>query len=47
MSESLHIICPACQSKNRVPLDRLEAGPVCGRCKQPLFRGKPVEVDST
>jgi thioredoxin 2 len=40
------IICPSCQSKNRVPVEKLEAHPVCGRCKAPLFQGHPVELDS-
>jgi thioredoxin 2 len=46
MTDSLQIICPACQSKNRVPLERLTAHPSCGRCKAALFQGHPVEVDS-
>ena len=46
MNDSLHIICPACQSKNRVPVERLAAHPVCGRCKSSLFQGHPVAVDS-
>jgi thioredoxin 2 len=29
---------------NRVPEDRLGQHPVCGRCKQPLFEGKPVAL---
>lgn len=46
MTDSLHIICPACLSKNRVPVAGLEDHPVCGRCKVPLFQGNPMEVDS-
>ncbi len=45
MSQDLLIVCPSCQSKNRVPVERLEANPVCGRCKAALFQGHPVEVD--
>jgi thioredoxin 2 len=29
---------------NRVPEDRLGQHPVCGRCKQPLFEGKPAAL---
>jgi thioredoxin 2 len=29
---------------NRVPEDRLGQHPVCGRCKQPLFDGKPMAL---
>lgn len=47
MSGSIHIVCPDCHSTNRVPTDRLGAGARCGRCKQPLFSGKPVELGSS
>ncbi len=46
MTDSLQIICPSCQAKNRVPIARLQAQPVCGRCKAALFQGHPVAVDS-
>jgi thioredoxin 2 len=46
VSQDLLIVCPSCQSKNRVPLERLEAHPNCGRCKAALFQGHPVELDS-
>lgn len=44
MSEALHIVCPHCLSVNRVPHERLGSGR-CGRCKQPLFNGRPLELD--
>ena len=44
MSEPLHLVCPSCSTVNRVLPERLGAGR-CGRCKQPLFTGKPIEVD--
>lgn len=47
MSDQLHIICPSCLSKNRVPVAGLEAHPVCGRCKAALFQGQPLDVDSS
>jgi len=45
MSDSLHIHCPHCHATNRVPEARLAESPTCGRCKQPLFAGHPVELD--
>lgn len=45
MSDALHIVCPHCHSVNRLPPDRLGAGAKCGRCKQPLFDGQPVELN--
>lgn len=44
MSESLEIVCPACDGINRVPTGRLNDDPNCGSCKAPLFQGKPAEV---
>jgi thioredoxin 2 len=41
---SLHIVCPQCQAVNRVPSERLGESPECGRCHQPLFTGKPVNL---
>ncbi len=38
------LACPHCQALNRVPAERLDQHPTCGRCKQPLFQGKPVEL---
>jgi thioredoxin 2 len=38
------IPCPHCSALNRVPTERLDQHPSCGRCKQPLFEGKPVEL---
>ena len=46
MSDGLHVVCPHCQRVNRVPAERLGSGAKCGVCKQPLFDGKPAEVDA-
>lgn len=45
MSNPLHIVCPHCEAVNRVPPDRLEAKPTCGRCHQPLFSGQPAALN--
>lgn len=44
MSDGLHIVCPHCDSVNRVPRAKLGAGGHCGRCKQPLFTGHPLAL---
>lgn len=44
MSDSLHIVCPACDAVNRIPHARLGEGPKCGKCHAPLFTGHPVEL---
>ena len=46
MASSLHIVCPACATVNRVLETRLTEGR-CGRCKQPLFTGHPVALDDS
>ena len=45
MTDPLHIVCPHCQAVNRVPRERSDTAPNCGKCHRPLFEGKPVEVD--
>jgi thioredoxin 2 len=44
MSDSRHLVCPHCDAVNRVPSERLSANPKCGKCKEPLFTGQPVEL---
>ncbi len=46
MNESLHVVCPHCDSINRVPAERLRDGGSCGRCHKPLFTGHPLELTS-
>jgi thioredoxin 2 len=36
------VVCPSCQSANRIPEARLGDGPKCGKCKQALFVGRPI-----
>jgi thioredoxin 2 len=44
MDESLHIVCPHCDTTNRVISTRLVENPRCGKCKHALFMGRPVEL---
>jgi len=44
MPEVLEIVCPACNAVNRLQGDRLEDHPKCGKCKEDLFAGHPVEL---
>lgn len=43
--ESLHVVCPHCQSVNRLRQTDLAHEPNCGRCKVALFDGRPVALD--
>ena len=38
--------CPHCQSMNRLPVERINASPTCGRCKNKLLHGVPIEGTS-
>jgi thioredoxin 2 len=44
MSDSYHIVCPHCNSINRILIQRLNDKPKCGHCKQLLFTNHPVEL---
>ncbi|MEO8386542.1 MAG: thioredoxin TrxC [Betaproteobacteria bacterium] len=43
----MHLVCAACGTTNRVPDERLHAGPVCGRCKAALMNAEPVALTDT
>ena len=45
-NDSLHLVCPHCAAVNRIPSARLADAPTCGKCRQPLFTAKPLELDA-
>jgi thioredoxin 2 len=44
MSDSIHVVCANCRSRNRVAKGRIAEGARCGSCKQPLFSGHPFAL---
>jgi thioredoxin 2 len=46
MAESLHIVCPHCETTNRIPPARLEEGARCGQCHEALFDGQAIELNA-
>ena len=44
MTGPLHIVCPHCDSINRLPAEKLHNGGQCGKCHQPLFSGEPIAL---
>jgi thioredoxin 2 len=44
--DTLVIACPTDGALNRVPRAKLGQQPKCGTCHNPLFQGKPVELDA-
>jgi len=39
------IVCPNCMAKNRVPDERLQDHPTCGKCQQALLPTHPIELN--
>jgi len=46
MSDSSHIVCPACSAINRITTARLSENPKCGKCHGKLFDAAPMELTS-
>jgi thioredoxin 2 len=44
--EVRHIVCPHCNSVNRIPKEKDARGAKCGRCHQPIFNGRPVAASA-
>ncbi|HEV8501966.1 MAG TPA: thioredoxin TrxC [Casimicrobiaceae bacterium] len=44
MTDPLHLVCPHCDTTNRVPRERLADAPVCGHCGKALFDGHPLAL---
>lgn len=44
MSE-VKIVCPKCCVTNKLPTARISESPKCGKCKVPLFNGKPMSIN--
>ena len=44
MPEPVQVVCPHCDTINRVPAGRLADAPRCGECRAPLFGGRPVPL---
>ena len=45
MTDARHIVCPHCQTTNRVALADLGRAPDCGKCHQALFVAHSVALD--
>jgi len=46
MTDRNHIVCPQCGQVNQVAAEKPVHEAKCGSCKQPLFAGKPADVDA-
>jgi thioredoxin 2 len=43
----MELVCPHCDTVNRLPAERASERPDCGRCGRPLLTGEPVALDAT
>jgi thioredoxin 2 len=43
-TDRVHLVCGHCDCIVRIPADRLDQGPKCPKCHQPLFDGRPLEL---
>ena len=44
MEDKLLVVCPHCDTTNRVARERLADGATCGACKKALLDGRPFEL---
>jgi len=44
MQQPILLRCSGCGATNRVPAERIDEAPNCGRCSQPLLSGRPLEL---
>jgi thioredoxin 2 len=44
MSANSHIVCPHCDTTNRIPDARLDDKPKCGNCRRSIFESHPVAL---
>lgn len=44
MADTIVIPCPHCDTLNRLPAARRDDQGKCGRCRQPLFTGRPLAL---
>lgn len=40
----IHLPCPHCGATNRLPAERIDDAPSCGKCGQPLIDGQPLDL---
>lgn len=44
--EAVKLACATCGQMNRVPVEKLGAGPKCGSCGEALVNGRVIELDA-
>src|SRR5579885_718887 len=44
MNETMLFRCPRCSATNRIPVEKIQQQPICGKCKTPLPVDQPMIV---
>jgi thioredoxin 2 len=44
MTDLVRVVCPECNTTNRVRRERLGKEAICGNCKRPLLPERPIEL---
>jgi thioredoxin 2 len=44
-TESIHAVCAACGTVNRIKIARIGDRPLCAKCKKRIFTGKPITLN--
>jgi thioredoxin 2 len=47
MTDTIHLVCSNCLSINRLERAKLSKQPKCGKCKNHIFQGLPIEADQS
>jgi thioredoxin 2 len=43
----IQLPCPHCGATNRLPAERVDDSPSCGKCGQPLIDGQPIDLNDS
>ncbi|SHE67326.1 thioredoxin [Microbulbifer donghaiensis] len=43
-TSTIQLVCPECGTINRVPAQKLDDRPLCGKCRNRLLAGQPIYV---
>lgn len=43
----MNLVCPSCQAVNRIPAERVNQAPKCGKCGAPLHSGLPLDLTTS
>lgn len=46
MNQKMKLVCGECSTINQFSVEKLDSTPGCGKCKQKLFSGRPISVNT-